>query len=180
MTINIDQIVALSQSVNKAHERVEKMKQELQYIQDFSGVGYCSVSLSSKQRTVSIDFGQLMEMYEDSLLPTLQYLAEQRVKQAEKDLEQIATKLREACGVPTEKITGNSRDPWYPDLPGWTWHEIEPGEYPPLGDDVIVEVLQRDERNAQKWVSCPNAVACWLWDSDGEPYEKVAYATKND
>lgn len=178
MTINVNQIVTLSQSVAKAHEHVEKMKQELQYIQDFSGVGYCSISLSSKQRTVSIDFGQLMEMYEDSLLPALQYVAEQRVKQAEKDLEQIATKLREACGE-TVKIADNSRKPWYPDLPGWTWHEIEPGTEPNLLDHEIVEVLQRKEREQRQWVSCAAPVAEWIWDCKGEPYEKVAYANKN-
>ena len=176
MTINVDQIVALAQSVGKAHERVEKMKQELQYIQDVSGVGYCSVSLSSKQRTVSIDFGQLMEMYEDSLLPTLQYLAEQRVKQAEKDLEQIATKLREACGTPVKEV---QEKPWYPDLPGWTWHEIEPGVKPNLPDEEIIEVLQRQEREERMWVSCRLDHHNWIWDCEGEPYEKVAYATKS-
>ena len=108
MTIDVYQIVFLSQSVAKAHERVEKMKQELQYIQDFSGMGYCSISLSSKQRTVSIDFEQLMEMYEDSLLPALQYVAEQRVKQAEKDLEEVAAKLREACGVLPATVMGEN------------------------------------------------------------------------
>lgn len=177
MTTNIDQIVNLSQSVAKAHERVEKMKQELQYIQDFSGVGYCSVSLSSKQRTVSIDFGQLMEMYEDSLLPALQYVAEQRVKQAEKDLEEIATKLREACGAPAKEVEEKL---WYPDLPGWTWHEVEPGTKPNLPDDMVIEVLQRQERETQMWVSCPDAASDWIWDCEGEDYEKVAYATKND
>lgn len=172
----VDQIVSLSQSVAKAHERVEKMKQELQYIQDFSGMGYCSISLSSKQRTVSIDFGQLMEMYEDSLLPALQYVAEQRVKQAEEDLGEAAAKLREACGVPAEQVKENL---WYPDLAGWTWHEIEPGTEPDLDDYEIVEVLQREERETQKWVSCPDPVVAWLWDCAGEDYEKVAYATKN-
>lgn len=175
MTINVDQIVALAQSVSKAHERVERMKQELQYIQDFSGVGYCSISISSKQRTVSIDFGQLMEMYEDSLLPTLQYVAEQRVKQAQKDLEDAATKLREACGVPAKEM----EKPWYPNLPGWTWHEIEPGIKPNLDDYEIVQVLQRKERDSQQWVSCPDTVRGWIWDCAGENYEKVAYATKN-
>lgn len=178
MTANIYQIVTLSQSVAKAHERVEKMRQDLQYIQDFSGVGYCSVSLSSKQRTASIDFGQLMEMYEDSLLPALQYVAEQRVKQAEKDLEEIATKLREACGE-TVKIAEDSQKPWYPDLPGWTWHEIEPGTEPDLDDYEIVEVLQRKEREERRWVSCADVVAAWIWDCKGEGYENVACATKN-
>ncbi len=177
MIADIDQIVSLSQSVAKAHERVEKMKQELQYIQDFSGMGYCSISLSSKQRTVSIDFGQLMEMYEDSLLPALQYVAEQRVKQAEKYLEEAATKLRAACSVPVKEAKEGL---WYPDLPGWTWHEIEPGNKPNLHDYEFVEVLQRKERETQKWVSCPDPVIDWLWDCAGEEYEKVAYATKNN
>lgn len=97
--MNVDEVVLLSQCVAKAHKRVESLKQELQHIVEFTGVGYCSISLSSKQRTTHIDFGQLMEVYEDSLLPTLEYIEEQRIKQAEKELVDATTKLQEACNT---------------------------------------------------------------------------------
>lgn len=69
--------------------------------------------------------------------------------------------------------------PWYPDLPGWTWHEIEPGTEPNLPDCEIVEVLQSKEREERKWVSCKDPVVAWIWDCKGRSSEKVAYATKN-
>lgn len=172
--MSVDQIILLSQSVAKAHERVEKMKQELQYILDFTGVGYCSISLSSKQRTVSIDFGQLMEMYEDSLLPALQYVAEQRVKQAEKDLEETAAKLRAAC---TQSVRKTEDKPWYPDLPGWTWHEYVCTDDIPLNLDhsARVQVLFDSERDGKKFKSEAVSASNWSWGP-----HIVAYATEND
>lgn len=177
-----NRIVTLSQAVTRAQQRVEALEQELQHIYDFDGTGSCSVSLSSKQRSVCINFGQLLENYEDHLIGALVTIMTQRIDVANTELGQAIKNLQVACAV--DEVVGASDGtkedtPWYPDLPGWTWYELEPGVNPNLPDEEIIEVLQRVERDKQGWVSCPDHVVDWIWDCKGEPYEKVTYATKN-
>lgn len=177
--MNVEKIVLLSRQITSAQEKINKLQEELNHIVEFNGAGYMSVSLSSKQRSMCIDFGQTEEGWEDFFLTPLMSYQQERIDAAQTELEALTRLMQAECAGNKVVEEAENKSPWYPNLPGWTWHEWDSSKdsIPTnVGADEIIEVLYTSERESQDWDSVPNTFDFYF--TRPEPF-MVAYATKN-
>ena len=177
-----DQVLSINDSITKCNNKLRSIDEDIKVLEQFIGTGYITLGIGNH----SISFGQLFEDYEDFLQPDLLDLKKKEKKVWEDNLENCIGCLQELFN--TNGMSGVKvipKDPikeelWYPDLPGWTWHEIEPGSEPVLDENEVIETLTVDERGYKNWWPGAGRVYDWIWDNPASVLAKVAYATKND
>lgn len=178
-----DQVLSINDSITKCNNKLRSIDEDIKVLEQFIGAGYVTLGIGNH----SVSFGQLFEDYEDFLQPTLLALKKKEKKVWEDNLENCIGCLQELFntngmgGVKVAPKEASKEELWYPDLPGWTWHEIPPNTPPALDTDTEVHTLFNWERSDKRWYSNSYQVRFWNWcEPEKSSYKIVAYATKDD
>ena len=156
----------------RLQEQLTQIDKEVKLITDCNGTVHIGIGLGGAH----VAFGQLWERYEQTLREPLITLImhKRKIVQDEIDL---------ALGVLQDLFTSVEapvEDLWYPDLPGWTWHEHTTGKQPVGNTELVYGMLEECRNNQKLHYSDPDEALHWDWSNDlTGGWKIVAYATKN-
>lgn len=165
-----EQILITTAKISRLQEQLNTLDKEIQALQDFNGVGHLGVGLMGGA-VGHISFGQLLERYQDTLQEPLVKLKKLERSNVDAALTAAIAELS-ICFQVEKKL-------WYPDTPGWTWHERDPSSKRPqeLTDYTPVVVLTNWDRDgSQAWYGpCARVASYWDWSGG----TIVAYALED-